>query len=205
MHTSLILLTTAGIYLMVLLSPGPNFLVITQSAISESRRHAIYTAMGVASGSAVLALLAATGMGLLLATFSWVHQATRILGGAYLLYIGFKIWRHASQPLPQQQQAALRRLGAAYRDGAMTNLINPKALVFFTTIFATLIGPELPLWVRSTIVGEIFVLSLAWHLVLATLFSTGQVQHLYRRAKTAINRTTGGLLSALGLQMLLSR
>lgn len=206
MHELLILASTAGIYLMVLVSPGPNFLVITQSAISESRRHAMYTALGVASGSTVLAILAATGMGLLLSHFAWVHRVTQLLGGAYLVYIGVRIWRQAREPVPQQQPAGARRsLGAAYRYGAMTNLTNPKALVFFTTIFATLMTPSLPAWVKFASVAEIFALSTIWHLILATVFSSGQVQGVYRRAKGGINRVTGGLLSALGVQMLLNR
>lgn len=206
MHESLILLSLAGIYVMVLVSPGPNFLVITQAAISESRRHAIYTGFGVASGSAVLATAAATGMGLLLANFAWAHRIMQVLGGAYLLYIGVKIWRSARQPLPEKMALTkMRSLGAAYRYGALTNLTNPKAMVFFTTIFATLIGPALPAWLKAASVVEIFCISLSWNVVLATLFSRGAIQAQYRRAKTAISRMTGGLLSAFGVHMLLTK
>jgi threonine efflux protein len=206
MHASLTLGTLAGIYLMVLMSPGPNFLVITQSAISESRRHAVHTALGVACGSAFLALLAATGMGILLSQFSWLHRAVQVLGGAYLLYIGVRIWRHARQPAPAQLPPERRRsLGAAFRYGALTNLTNPKAMVFFTTIFATLVGPDLPVWVKAASVALILALSVTWHLTLATLFSQGRVQQAYRRAKQAINRVTGGLLTMLGLHMILTK
>ena len=206
MHEVLSLVTIAGVYLMVLVSPGPNFLVVTQSAISESRRHALYTGLGISSGSALLATLAATGMGLLLAQFAWLHRATQVLGGAYLIYVGVKIWRSAKQPLPEKMDLARRRsFGAAYRYGAMTNLTNPKAMVFFTTIFATLVGPNLPTWVKFASVAEIFVLSTLWHFTLATLFSHSRIQNVYRNAKTGISRVTGGLLSVLGIQMLLAR
>jgi len=206
MHATLTLATLAGIYLMVLMSPGPNFLVITQSAISESRPHAIHTALGVAAGSAFLALLAATGMGLLLSQFSWLHRVVQVLGGAYLLYIGVKIWRQARQPAPVQLPPERRRsLGAAFRYGALTNLTNPKAMVFFTTIFATLVGPDLPVWVKLASVVLILTLSVAWHLTLATVFSHGPIQQAYRRAKKAINRVTGGLLTMLGIHMLLTK
>ena len=206
MHELLILLSLAGIYAMVLVSPGPNFLVITQAAISESRKHAIYTGLGVACGSAVLASLAATGMGLLLSHFAWIHRTMQVLGGAYLLYIGIKIWRSARQPLPEKMtMAKMRSLGAAYRYGALTNLTNPKAMVFFTTIFATLIGPATPGWLKAASVVEIFTISLCWNIVLATLFSHGGIQARYRRAKTGISRMTGGLLSAFGIHMLLTQ
>lgn len=206
MHDLLILGSLAVIYLMVLVSPGPNFLVITQSAVSESRKHALFTALGVATGSAVLASLAAAGMGLLLAHFVWLHRAIQVIGGAYLLYIGVKIWRQAGQPLPEKIDLARRRTyAAAYRYGALTNLTNPKAMVFFTTIFATLMPATLPVWVRVASIVEIFVLSVSWSCILATLFSHGAVQRRYRAAKTKVCRVTGGVLSALGVQMLLNR
>jgi threonine/homoserine/homoserine lactone efflux protein len=145
-------------------------------------------------------------MGLLLSQFVWLHRALQILGGGYLLYIGIRIWRQARQPVPQQLDASKRRtLGAAYRYGALTNLTNPKAMVFFTTIFATLMGPNLPLWVKAAGIGMIFSLSTTWHVLLATLFSHGRIQQRYRRSKTAIGRMTGGLLSGFGIHMMLSR
>jgi RhtB (resistance to homoserine/threonine) family protein len=206
MHELLTLVSIAGVYVMVLVSPGPNFLVVTQSAISESRRHALYTGFGIACGSALLATLAATGMGLLLAQFAWLHRATQLLGGAYLIYVGVKIWRSAKQPLPEKLALEQRRsYGAAFRYGAMTNLTNPKAMVFFTTIFATLVGPGLPVWVKFASVAEIFALSSLWHFTLATAFSHGRIQAVYRNAKTGISRVTGGLLSGLGVQMLLTK
>ena len=81
-HQLIILAGLAAVYIPVLVSPGPNFLVVTQVAINQTRRHAVYTALGIATGSTLLACLAASCMGVLLAHFAWFNDAVRFLGGA---------------------------------------------------------------------------------------------------------------------------
>jgi len=199
----LILVSLAAVYIPVLVSPGPNFLVVTQAAINQTRRHAIYTALGIASGSTVLACLAATCMGILLARFDWFNQTVKILGGAYLLYIGVKIWRQAKQPLAARSQAGPGlSLGRSYWYGMATNLSNPKALVFFATIFASLLTPSLPTWVRLAGIAVICLCSTLWHVILANWFSGARMQHLYRSAKHGINRCTALVLVAVGVKLL---
>lgn len=202
-HGLIILASLAAVYIPVLVSPGPNFLVVTQAAINQTRRHAIYTALGIASGSTVLACLAATGMGILLAHFGWFNRAVQILGGAYLLYVGVKIWQHAKQPLaPQPIAGGGFSLRKSYWYGMATNLSNPKALVFFATIFASLLTPNLPLWVRVAGVAVICLCSTLWHITLANWFSGARMQHLYRAAKHIINRFTATVLIAVGVKLL---
>jgi threonine efflux protein len=203
-HELRILCTLIAVYVPLLMSPGPNFLVVTQAAISQSRRHAVYTALGISSGSTILACLAATGMGLLLAHFGWFNQVVRVLGGIYLFYIGVKIWRHASQAFPQQQDAhSGRSLQQSYWYGMATNLSNPKALVFFATMFASLLTPNLPTWARIAGVGAIGVTSTLWHVTLANWFSGTRMQQAYRGAKLIINRVTATVLVGVGIKLLL--
>ena len=206
-HELIILASLAALYIPVLVSPGPNFLVVTQSAINQTRRHAIYTALGIASGSTVLACLAATSMGLLLTHFSWFERAVKILGGAYLLYIGVKIWLQAKQPLAPQMAAsggpgAGQSYWYAYWYGMATNLSNPKALVFFATIFASLLTPSLSGSVRLAGVALICLCSTLWHVTLANWFSGAQMQQVYRAAKRTINRVTAVVLIAVGIKLL---
>jgi threonine efflux protein len=206
-HELIILASLAAVYIPVLISPGPNFLVVTQSAISQTRRHAVYTALGIASGSTILACLAATSVGLLLAHFSWFERAVHILGGAYLLYIGMKIWLQAKQS-PAPQATVGRGPGAeqsywyAYWYGMATNLTNPKGLVFFATIFASLLTPSLPGSVRLAGVALICLCSTLWHVTLANWFSGAQMQEIYRAAKRTINRVTAVVLIAVGIKLL---
>ena len=202
-HQLIILASFAAVYIPVLVSPGPNFLVVMQVAINQTRRHAVYTALGIASGSTLLACLAASCMGVLLAHFAWFNDAVRILGGGYLLYIGVKIWLQAKQPLAAQaNRGSGLSLGKSYWYGMATNLSNPKALVLFATIFASLLTPSVPIWVRFAGVAMICLCSTLWHLTLANWFSGARMQRGYRAAKRTINRCTAVVLIVVGVELL---
>jgi threonine/homoserine/homoserine lactone efflux protein len=204
MHTELrILLTLIGVYVPVLVSPGPNFLVVTQVAVSQSRRHAIVTALGVSSASTIMAVIAATGMGLLMMHFSWLQDAVRIVGGLYLAYVGVKIWRHAAQPLTDSGDgSAQRSLRQSFWYGLSTNLSNPKSLVFFSTMFASLLTADLPTWVRVAGVCSIGLVSTTWNLSVANWFSGQRIRLAFTRAKTPISRVTACVLLVIGIKLL---
>jgi threonine/homoserine/homoserine lactone efflux protein len=81
-------------------------------------------------------------------------------------------------------------------------MTNPKPLVFYTTVFAGLFTPNLMLWVKCASVLTIFTLSLSWHMVLATVFSSPRIQRHYAMASVWINRLSSGVLLAFGVHLL---
>jgi threonine/homoserine/homoserine lactone efflux protein len=205
MHTELrILLTLIGVYVPVLVSPGPNFLVVTQVAVSQSRRHAIVTALGVSSASTILAVIAATGVGILMMHFAWLQNAVRIIGGFYLGYVGVKIWRHATQPLTSNDSGQqTRSLSQLYWYGLTTNLSNPKSLVFFSTMFASMLTTDLPVWVRIAGVCSVSLVSTTWNLSVANWFSGQRMRLAFTRARTPISRMTACVLLVVGIKLLI--
>lgn len=205
MQELVFLSSVAALYLMLAVSPGPNFLVITLAAVSESRRHALCVGLGVSTASVLWASLAAVGLGVLISHFSGLQQLLQIAGGLYLLYIGIRLIRHAHLPLPESNPQAGRSGWQAYRYGLATNLTNPKSLVFFSSAFATLFTPGLPVWMRAAAVGVVAVISITWNFLVATLFSKSSTRQGYRRAKRWIDRLTGGLLAVFGLRLIFSR
>lgn len=202
MHELMFLASIAGLYLMLAISPGPNFLVITMAAVSQSRRHAICIALGVSTASVLWAALAAAGLGVVIAHFTWAHRLLQLVGGLYLLYIGVKIFRNAPQPLPLRTahgvgQSTLQ----AYRLGLVTNLTNPKSLVFFSSAFATLFTPGLATWAKVSAVLVVALISISWNLLMATVFSADGARQGYNRAKCTLDRLTGGLLAFFGIRL----
>lgn len=197
--------SVAALYLMLAISPGPNFLVITMAAVSESRRHALLVGLGVSTASVIWASLAAVGLGLLISHFSGLQRVLQVAGGLYLLYIGIRLIRQAHLALPESGTQAGRSGWQAYRYGLATNLTNPKSLVFFSSAFATLFTPGLPVWTRVAAVGVVAVISITWNVLVATLLSNRSTRQGYRHAKRWIDRISGGLLAMFGLRLLLSR
>lgn len=206
MHELNFLLAVGGLYLLLVVSPGPNFVVITTIASRQSRRQAVWAALGVACASMVWAGMAAAGMGIVMAHAQWLHRGLQIAGGTYLLWIGVKTLRGASRPLPlTASHQTPPKAWPAFRDGLLTNLTNPKTLVFFSSAFATLFTPDLPSSVKTAAVLLVGFMSVSWHVMLATAFSTQRARTGYAGAKTVIERFTGGLMAFFGLKLIFSR
>ncbi|RON03899.1 LysE family transporter [Pseudomonas brassicacearum] len=199
-----LLCALAGAFIVLIVSPGPNFLVITQLSFRQSRQQGVSAGLGVASGSILWALLAATGLGIIFQYLPWLQPSLQLLGGAYLSWLGYKSLRNAgTQPQPRNLGAlGISSLGRAYRFGLLTNLTNPKALAFYTSVFSTVTSPGLPMWVRGAGVSIIGVLAISWFVLLATLFSIPAIQVRYQRRKKAIDIATGLFMVAFGLRLL---
>lgn len=138
------------------------------------------------------------------AHFAWLQAAVKLLGGAYLIYLAVRLWRNADQPLPQSNlpQSTRNRDGQAFLLGFFTNLTNPKAVVYYASIFAAFVTPDLPAWVRIAAIGIIAVAAIGWHVSLACLFSTPRARRLYGRIKRWIDRAAGAAFALFGLQLL---
>ncbi|WP_320200649.1 LysE family translocator (plasmid) [Agrobacterium sp. rho-13.3] len=196
----------ASLYTMLAISPGPNFLIITTKAISQSRRHAIFTGLGVSTASVIWSGLAALGLGTLIGYFDWAQRLLQIAGGAYLIYIGIKMIWKSKQPLPSRAEVDLT-LSAwqGYRQGLATNLTNPKTLVFFSSAFATLFTPDLAIWAKISAVLLVASISVVLNVAIATAFSGAVARRNYTSAKPVIDSIAGGLLAFFGGKLILSR
>lgn len=192
-----------GIYIPVIVTPGPNFLVVTQTAISSSREQSIHTALGVALGSTIMACLAVIGMNFLLQSFPQIQFVIHVMGGCYLLYLACKVWREGGKSGVEQHGVISQNSGQSFRRGLVTNLTNPKALAFFSTIFATVLTPASPAWLKVVCVMAIGLISTSWHLILATLFATKRIQKQYNHFQGMIHFIAATVLALFGVGLLI--
>ncbi len=197
------LLTIAGLYLLAVASPGPNFFVITQLSLGGERWSARSVALGISTGSIVWALLAMFGIAALLASADWLYLALRLAGAVYLIWLGLKLLLGAVRPATAQIATAMRP-ARAWRTGLITSLTNPKSGAFWTSVFATTFPTDAPAWMFVATAAMVAGLSLGWHLGLATVFTSARVQAGYQRLRRAINAVTGAILVAFGLRLALS-
>ena len=205
MNYAVVLSSIFVVHMLALISPGPNVLVVTQTAISRSRRAGVVTAFGVGTGTVVWSCAALVGVSVVFEKLTWLYGGLRFVGGVYLLYLGAKLWRTADRPLDAAvlTHSTVRTDWQAYRLGLLTNLTNPKAGIFFGGIFAALLTPALPLWVKLAAAGIVVANSLGWHLALARFFSTPHAQQVYQRIKRWADRAAGAALAALGLRLMI--
>ena len=192
-----------AVHIVAMMSPGPNFLVVTQTSMSRTRRAGVATALGVAAGAALWAGSALLGLSVLFNHFASVYGALKLLGGFYLLYQGVKLWYGSRQPLLSSASpwAMARTDLQAFRLGLLTNLTNPKAVIFYGSVFAAFVAPDLPVWVKRAAFIIIVVDAIGWHVALACLFSTLRARQIYERARRWIDRIAGTALVLLGLRL----
>jgi threonine efflux protein len=196
-------------WLVAVVSPGPDFLAVLRTSAAGSRRSGILVATGVVSGMACWALAALAGLTALLARYEQLYLVLRLAGAAFLIVYGLTTlraaWRRgpgvpdpAAQPAVPAGAAPVPAGWRSWRLGLLTNLANPKAVVFFGALFASLLPPHADLLARGEVLVTMLVLASAWLVLVASLASVPAAMAAYRRGRRAIDTVTGGLFVALG-------
>ncbi|WP_394791550.1 LysE family translocator [Rhodoferax sp.] len=189
-----------------MVSPGPSFVLVARTAIGSSRAAGVASAIGMAAGACVLCVVALLGLHALLQQVPLAYWGLKLVGGVYLLYLGFKIWQGAKTPLVLADAAPLTRAGLLrhFLIGAGTMLSNPKAAVVYGVIFAALLPHTPSLSLSLALPPSVFLLEGSWYLLVALALSSARPRQKYLQAKTAIDRATGAVLGLLGIKLLLS-
>ena len=188
--------------------PGPDFLTTTHVAATRSRRHGLAVAVGVGTSTAFWAMAAILGLAALFAEAAWLYHVTQLAGATYLVILGLTMMmsgRRAGGPLRHRPVAAEGGLFSAYRRGVLTNLSNPKAAVFFTSLFTVGLPPHPGLTVSAMYVAAVVSVSLAWLIAAAVLLSMGRLAAGYRRCERRIEVAIGALLTGLGVRLAVFR
>lgn len=205
-EASAALATLAAIYLAACVSPGPNWLIIGELAVSQRHRDAGNAALGIALGSTAWAALSIAGVAAVLEKHPEFAFAWRAAGAAYLVWCGVSMLRRAGAVCinpPTGTRSALGTHSSAFRTGLLTSLGNPKAAAFWTSVFAASIPGAVPAWLAAGIVAMIAGMSSIFHVGLARLFQAPALQARYARHGPWILRFSGVFLAILGLRLIL--
>jgi threonine/homoserine/homoserine lactone efflux protein len=130
--------------LLIELTPGPNMAWLAALALSKGRRLAFIAVAGVATGLALLGVLAALGLGAMVIATPWLYQTIRGFGFLYLLWLAWDTWRPASG----EERGGF----GSFRDGLMTNVLNPKAGLFYMAVLPAFVDPAKGGVLQQTIV-----------------------------------------------------
>ncbi|MGE8409821.1 MAG: LysE family transporter [Pseudomonas sp.] len=200
-------LTVALIHLLAVASPGPDFAVVVRESVTHGRRAGTWTAFGVGTAIFLHVGYSLLGIGLIVSQSIMLFNALKWAAAAYLVYIGFKALR--ARPAGAggeaiQLSTVERTPRAAFVAGFMTNGLNPKATLFFLSLFTVVINPHTPLLVQA---GYGVYLALAtglWFCLVAMLFSQARVRAGFARMGHWFDRTMGAVLIALGIKIAFS-
>lgn len=195
LHTFLLVL---GIHAVALVSPGPDFAVVTRQSIVAGRRAGLLTAAGVASAIGVYVLVCVLGLSLVLAALPGLSRVLAVAGTLYLAWLGVQCLRSKGE-LPQAELRASG--GRVWLSGFLTNLLNPKAMLYFSSILSQVLTPDIGphgtvlLW--CLLVGE----SLLWFAFVACLFSSPRVLGWLRGRLKWFDRACGVVLLGLAAKV----
>jgi RhtB (resistance to homoserine/threonine) family protein len=196
------LFLAAGILLN--LTPGPDTAYILGRSIAQGREAGIASALGISLGSIFHTCAAALGLSAILATSALAFGAIKLLGGAYLIFLGIKMILDRRKQLSLPSNFRRRTTIAAFRQGVLTNLFNPKVALFFLAFLPQFIDPasnmKIPAFVMLGLTfvttGTIWCLILAWF---ASVFSERLRSN--ERISQWLNRTAGALFVFLGIRL----
>ena len=204
MSTTTILFGILGALLIGAISPGPSFVLVSRIAITASRLDGLAAALGMGLGGALFGTLALAGLSALLLQVEWPYMTLKLIGGAYLVYLGIRIWRGASAPLSIDTAAAFEKksLLRSFTFAFVTQISNPKTAVVYGGIFAALLPASPPHWLLLALPPLIFFVEASWYATVALVFSANKPRAVYLRSKTWIDRIAGAVMSALGARLI---
>jgi threonine/homoserine/homoserine lactone efflux protein len=204
MNATLAILAIAAAIAIGAASPGPSFVMVVRTAVAKSRADGLAAAFGMGVGGVIFCALALFGMRAIFAQAEWLYIGFKLAGGCYLIYLAWRIWRSADQPLAQENGVVVEgRLFRSFLLGLGTQLSNPKTLVFYGSVFA-LLPADLPVWGDLALPPIIMAIETGWYTLVALTFSLPQPRAAYLRWKGRIDRLAGAVMAALGVKLILS-
>ncbi|MCX5568811.1 MULTISPECIES: LysE family translocator [Kaistia] len=194
-----------GALLIGAISPGPSFVFVVRTAVARSRADGLAAALGMGVGAALFGALALLGLRTLMNEAAGLYLILKIAGGLYLVYLAYRIWRGASEPVEVARDGASGRtsLGRSFGLALATQLSNPKIVAVFGAVFAALLPADPPLWLDLTLPVLIFIQETAWYALVAFAFSSARPRAVYLGAKSWIDRFAGAVIGALGIRLIL--
>lgn len=201
-------LTVAIAHLLAVMSPGPDFVVVSKNSLSYSRKIGVYTALGVALGIAVHVSYCLLGIGFIISKSIIVFNVIKLLGAGYLFYIGYKMLR--SKKVGSEENQIIKKKEnftpiQAVKNGFYVNALNPKATLFFLALFTQVISPGTSDFVKIVYGIEMMVMTFVWFTAVSALFSNGALKSKVHKYQHIVERFTGAVLIAIGMKVVMSQ
>lgn len=187
--------------LVAIASPGPALLVAIRTNLGSGRRSGLAVGCGLGIMAATWTMMAVLGLDSMFRLFPWLYAGVKIAGAAYLIYVAWKMWSGARNPIEVTEQ----KVQHAFWTGLLVNLLNPKAVLFAAAVLIVIFPGKLSLAEGAVLVMNHLLVEWGFYIVLAFVLSTKTVSAKYLRAKVYIDRFAALVLGGLGARLLLVR
>ena len=207
-------ITIAGVHLIAVASPGPDFAIVLKQVINQGRRAAIFSSVGIGLGIMLHVMYSILGLSLLIKNTPMLYNIMLYAAAGYLFYIGVLALR--SQPsesavIALNDNGLASRSGSkseqsiwqAFRLGFVTNGLNPKATLFFLSLFSVVVAPTTTDAVRWGYGVYLAVATGIWFVTLSILLSNSHIDQYLQRYRHVIDRLMGVVLIVLAISLVL--
>lgn len=197
-------LTIALVDFLAVLSPGPAFALIVRNSLKYSQKTVFFTSLGLGLGILVQVINAVIGIGLLVSQSGAAFNVIKFIGAGYLVYIGYKSLTDKLHSLDSgiSKHDDLSKL-KALRMGFITNVTNPKALVFFLSLFTLVVSNSTPIEVKLFYGLVMSLIEFLWFALLGTIIAHKFIKQKIGRFQLYVEKLMGIILIALGIKIAL--
>ena len=192
------------IHLMAVMSPGPDFFMAIRNSLIYSRKTGVYTAIGFGIGIGVHIIYCSVGLALIISKSILAFNIIKFLGAGYLIFIGIQSILSKSSHQQMKETVDKKDISPlkAIRIGFLTNVLNPKATLFFLSLFTFVIGPSTPNYILALLGLTMMINTTLWFSLVAVFFTQQRIQKTFYRFQKIFNRIFGGVLILIGLKLL---
>ncbi len=199
-------------HLLAVVSPGPDFAIVLKQSLVHGRRTAVWTSVGIGTAILLHVGYSLLGLGLLIRSSEVWFSAVKYAGAAYIAWLGVQSLRAKPRrrdgerspeagPGGPEEGAATPTGRAAFATGFLTNALNPKATLFFISLFALVVSPTTPKWVQAGYGGWMAVMTMAWFALVAVGFTRAEVREKFLRQGHWIDRVLGVVFLAFAVSL----
>ncbi|MGA2866502.1 MAG: LysE family translocator [Verrucomicrobiota bacterium] len=188
--------------------PGPDTLYIVGRSISQGRKAGVVSVLGISSGGTVHTVAAALGLSAILAASASAFTVVRLAGAAYLVYLGSRLLLDRTVAATAAPELPTQKLWTIYRQGAMTNVLNPKVALFFLSFLPQFVDPASHAKVLAFLfLGAVFIFNSTIYCSLVAWFAAAISTRLRQGSSSSLlaKRATGALFVGLGLKLAVTR
>lgn len=210
-------LTIAGVHLIAVASPGPDFAIVLKQVINHGRRAAILSSLGIGLGIMLHVIYSILGLSLLIKNTPMLYNILLYAAAGYLCYIGALSLRSSPGDTSIQESQTTANIGSdtplqhivkqghwqAFRLGFITNGLNPKATLFFLSLFSVVVAPTTADSVRWGYGVYLAMATAVWFVALSFLLSNSHIDQYLQQYRHVIDRLMGAVLIVLGISLIL--
>lgn len=187
-----------AIFIPALVLPGPDFVAVVRTSMTRGTRAGLLTTLGVTTGLCFYATLSLLGLSAILVEFQWLTWLVRVLGGAYVVYLGIRLLLRAGPAKLDADGGAPASRQSPLLFGFLVTLTNPKAIVLFASVFATAVTAATPAWAVVLMIAFVGITSFTWYAIVSLFMSSAPVIRRFENVRHRIEQVAGVCFIGIG-------